>query len=45
LPHLKEWMVRDDAPRVVRESCQVAMDMWEVRFCVQKKRMLVLMIN
>lgn len=37
LPHLKEWMVRDDAPRVVRESCQVAMDMWEVRFCVQKK--------
>lgn len=32
LPHLKEWMVRDDAPRVVRESCQVAIDMWEVRF-------------
>ena len=36
LPHLKEWMNREDAPRVVRESCQVAIDMWEVRtkvFC------------
>lgn len=31
LPHLKEWMVREDSPRVVRESCQVAIDMWEVR--------------
>lgn len=31
LPHLKEWMARADAPRVVRESCQVAIDMWEVR--------------
>ena len=31
LPHLKEWMVRTDCPRVVRESCQVAIDMWEVR--------------
>ena len=30
LPHLKEWMQRPDAPRVVRESCQVALDMWEV---------------
>jgi deoxyhypusine monooxygenase len=29
LPHLKEWMDREDAPRVVRESCQVAIDMWE----------------
>ncbi|KAI0712538.1 ARM repeat-containing protein [Earliella scabrosa] len=29
LPHLKEWMKRPDAPRVVRESCQVAIDMWE----------------
>ncbi|KAM5538723.1 hypothetical protein V8D89_007752 [Ganoderma adspersum] len=29
LPHLKEWMKRQDAPRVVRESCQVAIDMWE----------------
>jgi deoxyhypusine monooxygenase len=35
LPYLKEWMTREDAPRVVRESCQVAIDMWEVRFlCV-----------
>lgn len=30
LPHLKEWMSREDSPRVVRESCQVAIDMWEV---------------
>jgi deoxyhypusine monooxygenase len=30
LPYLKEWMDREDAPRVVRESCQVAIDMWEV---------------
>lgn len=30
LPYLKEWMVRVDAPTVVRESCQVAIDMWEV---------------
>lgn len=30
LPHLKEWMKREDAPRVVRESCQVALDMYEV---------------
>ena len=30
LPYLKEWMQRDDSPRVVRESCQVALDMWEV---------------
>jgi len=29
LPHLKEWMIREDSPRVVRESCQVAIDMWE----------------
>ncbi|EGN98329.1 hypothetical protein SERLA73DRAFT_183276 [Serpula lacrymans var. lacrymans S7.3] len=29
LPHLKEWMVREDSPRVVRESCEVAIDMWE----------------
>jgi deoxyhypusine monooxygenase len=32
LPHLKSWMSREDAPRVVRESCQVAIDMWEVRW-------------
>lgn len=31
LPHLREWMTREDAPRVVRESCQIAIDMWEVR--------------
>lgn len=30
LPHLKEWMAKPNAPRVVRESCQVAIDMWEV---------------
>lgn len=30
LPHLKEWLVREDSPRVVRESCQVALDMYEV---------------
>ncbi|KAG8214566.1 Deoxyhypusine hydroxylase, partial [Butyriboletus roseoflavus] len=30
LPHLKEWMTREDSPTVVRESCQVAVDMWEV---------------
>lgn len=28
---LKEWSQREDAPRVVRESCVVAVDMWEVR--------------
>ena len=32
LPHLKEWQRRGDAPRVVRESCEVALDMYEVRF-------------
>lgn len=32
LPHLREWMDKDDAPRVVRESCQIAIDMWEVRY-------------
>ena len=31
LPYLKEWMTREDAPIVVRESCQVALDMYEVR--------------
>lgn len=30
LPYLKKWMSIDDSPRVVRESCQVAIDMWEV---------------
>jgi hypothetical protein len=32
LPNLKEWMNREDAPTVVRESCQVAIDMWEASF-------------
>ena len=27
---LREWAVKEDAPVVVRESCQVAIDMWEV---------------
>ena len=27
---LREWAVKADAPLVVRESCQVAIDMWEV---------------
>lgn len=31
LPYLREWMAKEDAPRVVRESCQIAIDMWEVR--------------
>ncbi|OCF30701.1 deoxyhypusine hydroxylase [Kwoniella heveanensis CBS 569] len=26
---LREWAVKQDAPIVVRESCQVAIDMWE----------------
>lgn len=30
LPLLKEWQTRGDAPRVVRESCEVALDMYEV---------------
>jgi deoxyhypusine monooxygenase len=33
LPYLKSWMNREDSPRVVRESCQVAIDMWEVCAC------------
>jgi len=27
---LREWAVKPEAPVVVRESCQVAIDMWEV---------------
>lgn len=27
---LREWAVKEDAPVVVRESCQVAIDMWQV---------------
>ena len=30
LPMLRKWAAKDDAPRVVRESCVVAIDMWEV---------------
>lgn len=30
---LREWAVKEDAPEVVRESCQVAIDMWEVSCC------------
>jgi deoxyhypusine monooxygenase len=26
---LRDWAVKSDAPPVVRESCQVAVDMWE----------------
>lgn len=26
---LREWAVKSEAPEVVRESCQVAIDMWE----------------
>lgn len=36
LPHLREWMTREDAPRVVRESCQIAIDMWEVRISISR---------
>lgn len=36
LPHLRGWMTREDAPRVVRESCQIAIDMWEVSFWICK---------
>jgi deoxyhypusine monooxygenase len=31
LPILKAWATRSDAPRVVKESCVVALDMYEVR--------------
>jgi len=30
LPHLREYASRNGAPRVVRESCVVALDMYEV---------------
>jgi len=30
LPILQEWLKREDSPAVVRDSCQVAIDMWEV---------------
>lgn len=31
---LREWAVKVDAPVVVRESCQVAIDMWEVSLLI-----------
>ncbi len=33
LPYLKEYSTREDAPVLVRESCQVALDMYEVSYC------------
>ena len=30
LPILRTWAVGDDAPKVVMESCVVAIHMWEV---------------
>lgn len=36
LPVLKKWMTKEDAPRVVRESCIVAIDMWEVSIIYQQ---------
>ncbi|KIM24726.1 hypothetical protein M408DRAFT_75512 [Serendipita vermifera MAFF 305830] len=29
LPVLRKWMAKEDAPQVVKESCVVAIDMWE----------------
>ncbi|KIY45658.1 MFBC-like protein [Fistulina hepatica ATCC 64428] len=29
LPYLRKWMAREDCPVVVRESCEVAIDMWK----------------
>jgi deoxyhypusine monooxygenase len=34
-PILEEWAHKPDAPRIVRESCEVAIDMWEVRAVVE----------
>jgi hypothetical protein len=35
--YLKESMTREDAPQVVRESCQIAIDIWEVgMFCYSR---------
>jgi len=30
LPVLRKWAAKGDVPRMVRESCVVAIDMWEV---------------
>ena len=27
---LREWMQKEDAPIVIKQSCEVAVDMWEV---------------
>lgn len=31
LPHLRRWYENKDTPDVVRDSCEVALDMYEVR--------------
>ncbi|KAG8781984.1 deoxyhypusine hydroxylase [Ceratobasidium sp. 428] len=36
LPILREWASKPDAPRVVRESCVVALDMYEAYRCSMK---------
>jgi deoxyhypusine monooxygenase len=38
---LREWAVKEDAPVVVRESCQVAIDMWEVSLFSSSSRSLI----
>jgi deoxyhypusine monooxygenase len=38
---LREWAVKEDAPVVVRESCQVAIDMWEVSIFSSFSRSLI----
>ena len=30
LPHLRTWYERKDSPDVVKDSCEVALDMYEV---------------
>ena len=43
LPYLNEYMKREDVPVVVRESCQVALDMYEVGVsCLSPERHQVL---
>ena len=37
LPYLREWMNKTDAPLVVRESCQIAIDMWEVSLALSNE--------
>jgi HEAT repeat protein len=32
LPYLKEYMTREDAPDVVKESCELALGNYEVKF-------------